>query len=120
MEDGTFHILNFFHSDTRGEKKRSEAKNQNYDSFPCVCDIAGFISATFKEENRNQMEIIGEGIYDVVGLVESLRNNVGHAELLSVEQVIEEIDKKIELKKDKESSSERAYETASSESCIIM
>lgn len=48
-----------------------------------------------KGENRNQMEIIGDGIYDAVGLVNSLRDKVGHAELVSVEQVVEKVDKKV-------------------------
>lgn len=49
----------------------------------------GFISVAFKGDPKNQIEVIGRGIVDAAGLTGALRKKLGHANLLSVEEVKE-------------------------------
>ncbi|PON94099.1 hypothetical protein TorRG33x02_101380 [Trema orientale] len=49
----------------------------------------GVTSVALKGENKNQMEIIGDGIVDAAGLAETLRKKVGYADIVSVEEVKE-------------------------------
>ncbi|PON43279.1 hypothetical protein PanWU01x14_274770 [Parasponia andersonii] len=49
----------------------------------------GVTSVALKGENKNRMEIIGDGIVDAAGLAETLRKKVGYADLVSVEEVKE-------------------------------
>lgn len=56
-----------------------------------VCIIAGVESAAIAGQDKNQIEVIGEGV-DPVALTTSLRKNVGHSELVSVGPVPEKKD----------------------------
>lgn len=47
----------------------------------------------FNKENRDQIVVIGDGV-DPVGLALSLRKKVGHADLVNVEELVEQAKKK--------------------------
>ncbi|XP_062079129.1 heavy metal-associated isoprenylated plant protein 47-like [Humulus lupulus] len=47
----------------------------------------GVISVALKGESKNQIEVIGEGVVDAVGLAQTLRKKVGYANIVTVEQL---------------------------------
>ena len=55
-----------------------------------------------KGEYKNRIEVIGDGIIDAACLTETLRKEVGYADILSVEEVKENVEKNstVEIEED--------------------
>ncbi|WCJ30272.1 Disease resistance protein Pik-1 [Euphorbia peplus] len=56
-----------------------------------VVGVSGVVSAGLGGKGKNQVEIVGDGV-DTVQLATSLRKKFGHAEILSISDVVEIIE----------------------------